>query len=358
MSEIPLPLKKLPRWLVWEIVLPLTALNGWVLYRIFQIFRTPMTLLIAATLLAFLLSHPVEVLHKRGLGRGLSALVIFLLAVGAIGMSAIALTPILLTQLQELASNLPQWLESGGEQFQVLDQWLTTHRIPLDTSVLAARLADLLPEELGQFPDTLLELVVGAADSLIEVLITAVLTLYLLLHGQEFWNGLLRWLPGDFGDQVRVAMRDQFKNYFVGQAVIAALMASLLTTVFFLLKIPFWLVLGLGIGSLVVIPFGDIVGIGLASLVMSFQNPWLGGEVLLVALIVDQLVDNGVAPRILGNLIGLNPVWVILSLLLGAQFGGVLGIVIAVPLAGSVKRILDDFSLPEALPLDLDNSSP
>lgn len=342
---------KLPRWLVWEIAVPLTILNGWLLYQVAQIFRTPLTLLIVATLLAFLLSYPAELLQKRGLGRGPSVLAIFLLATAGIVVAAMALVPVLLMQLQELAHYLPGWLASSGEEFQVLDQWLMARGIGIDTSELVTKAIDLLPEELEQLPDQLLQLVLGTADSLVEAIATAVLALYLMLHGHEFWQGLVRWLPGELGGSLRLALRQQFKNYFVGQAVVASLMGLTLTLVFWLLGIPYWLVLGVGIGGLVLIPFGDVVGILAASLLMSLQSLQLGGEVLLVSLVIDQIIDNGIAPRILGNLVGVNPVWVILSLLVGAQFGGVLGLVIAVPLTGTIKQVLDELTAPALDPV-------
>ncbi|MDA0265634.1 MAG: hypothetical protein O3A14_01475 [Cyanobacteria bacterium] len=63
---------KWPRWLLWEIALPLALLNGWLLYQLFQTFQTPCTLLITATLFAFLLNYPIERLEGRGIGRGIS----------------------------------------------------------------------------------------------------------------------------------------------------------------------------------------------------------------------------------------------------------------------------------------------
>ena len=73
----------------------------------------------------------------------------------------------------------------------------------------------------------------------------------------------------------------------------------------------------------------------------ALKSVWLGGEVLIVATIIDQGIDNAIAPRIFGGLIGLNPVWIIISLLLGAKLGGVLGLVIAVPLAGAIKKFAE-----------------
>lgn len=62
---------------------------------------------------------------------------------------------------------------------------------------------------------------------------------------------------------------------------------------------------------------------------------------MIVSLIIDQVVDNAVTLRILGNLIGLNPIWILLALLIGSQLVGVLGLLLAVPLAGSLKQIFE-----------------
>jgi predicted PurR-regulated permease PerM len=61
----------------------------------------------------------------------------------------------------------------------------------------------------------------------------------------------------------------------------------------------------------------------------------------VVATIIDQLIDQAIAPRIFGDLVGLNPIWIIISLLLGAKLGGVLGLIVAVPLAATIKKITD-----------------
>ncbi|MFQ4137948.1 AI-2E family transporter [Nodosilinea sp. PGN35] len=335
-------LDRLPRWLVWEIALPLTILNLWLLYKVFQTFQTPITMLIAATLLSFLLNYPIEQLEKRGIKPGISIALILLVTGGLVAVLGFTLVPALLQQLGDLGNRLPGWLESGSQQFQVLDTWLVVKHIPLNVTALATQVAQMLPDEVAQLPDQLLEVLLGIADSLLEVLITAVLTLYLLLHGEEFWGGLLRWLPGNGGNQIRLAFQEKFKNYFVGQATIALLMATALSTVFFLLNIPYWLVFGIGIGLLALIPFGDIVGIFTAAIVVSFNSVLLGVELAVAALLIDQLIDSAVAPKILGDLIGLNPVWILVLLLVGSQLAGVLGLLLVVPLTGALKHIFEE----------------
>ena len=338
--SIPNGLSQLPRWLVWEIAIPLTILNAWLISLAFRQFQPIVTVLAVAALLAFLLDYPVRYLQQKGFKRSLAILgivgggVLVLLAFG------LTLAPVFIGQLKELATRLPTLIQSSSEQFEAIDSWLIAQQIPLDLSSLSMQLKSMLPNELTMLPEQVLGSVLGLADSVIEVLLTTVLTLYFLLYGKAFWTGLLQWLPGSLGTHVQQASRQQFQNYFVGQATIAALMGTILTVLFYLLKIPFWLVCGLGIGASVLIPFGDFVGIAIVTLITSLQSVWLGAEVLAIALVTDQIIDNAIAPRLIGDLVGLNPIWVVISLLVGAQLGGVLGLLIAVPIAGTIKSLI------------------
>ncbi|NEP18388.1 MAG: AI-2E family transporter [Leptolyngbya sp. SIO4C1] len=353
-------LNRLPRWLVLEIALPLTILNIWLLGRTFGYFQSLLIPLIIAMLLAFLLDYPVRYLQRRGLKRDFAILGIALLALLTAGAFGIVLAPVLLRQLEELTNRLPVWIQSSGQQLQAVDSWLTAQQIPLDLSALAAQLAGSLPTELQLLPDQVLVFLLGFADRLLELVLTAVLTLNFLLHGEAFWKGLLQWLPNQVGPRIQKALRQQFQNYFVGQAMIAALMGAVLTIAFGLLKIPFWLVFGLGIGVTVLIPFGDFLGITVVTLLVSLKSLWLGGEVLAVAILTDQIIDNAIAPRLLGNLVGLNPIWVLIALLLGAQLGGILGVVIAVPLTGTVKSLANSWrqsQLSEPAPLSIETEA-
>ena len=71
------------------------------------------------------------------------------------------------------------------------------------------------------------------------------------------------------------------------------------------------------------------------------QNLGLGLEVLVAVIIVGQINDNVVAPRMIGEMTGLNPVWLILALLIGGKLAGILGLLIAVPFASVIKKSVD-----------------
>ena len=340
-------LDKLPKWLVWELAIPLTVFNLWLLLKGIQYFQSLLSLFVVATLLAFLLDYLVSLIQKTGVARAYSVLVIVLLALSGIALVMVTVVPTLLDQLTELTTQLPSWLASGSQKLEVLDTEIDKLESAdtIDVSDLTNQLTDLLPIELKLLPGQLVSFLLSFADKLFDVVLTTVLTLYLLLYGKPFWKGLFKWLPNDLGEQLSTALSVQFKNYFFGQAVIAALMGVTLALIFYLLHVPFWLVSGLGIGVCVFVPFGDWLGIVTVSLLVGLGDPLLGAEVLAACFITDQIVDNVFTPRILGDAVGLNPVWVLLSLLIGAQIGGLLGAVIAVPLAATLKQIIDSLGI-------------
>jgi predicted PurR-regulated permease PerM len=82
------------------------------------------------------------------------------------------------------------------------------------------------------------------------------------------------------------------------------------------------------------------VGIALTTLLVALQDFSMGMRVLIAAVIVQQILENLIAPRILGNFTGLNPVWILISVLTGARIGGLLGVIVAVPTAVVIKTAL------------------
>ena len=346
-------LDKLPQWLVWELAIPLTIFNLWLLLKGVQYFHSLLSIFAVATLLAFLLDYLVSLIQKAGIARGYSVLIIVLLALSGVVFITMTVVPTLLDQLTELTTQLPDWLASGSQQLELLDTEIDKLESAdsIDISDLTNQITDLLPIELKLLPGQLVNFLLGFTDKLFDLVLTTVLTLYLLLYGKPFWEGLFKWLPNDLGQQLSRALSVQFENYFFGQAVIAALMGVTLALIFYVLQVPFWLVSGLGIGVCVFVPFGDWLGMATVSLLVGIGDPLLGTEVLAACIVTDQIVDNVFTPRILGDAVGLNPVWVLLSLLIGAQIAGLLGAIIAVPIAATLKQIVDSFGI-DALEVD------
>lgn len=333
---------KLPRWLSIGIAFPLTILNGWVLLQFIQYFQPLVNIFIAAILLAFILDYPIEFFQSQGIKRKLAiagALLLTIILVVALG---ITLVPLILEQIYELANALPTWIESGSQQLQTFQDWaLKQQELPINISSLITQVVDRLSSQLQTFTGRILSIAVDTIGTLVNVLLTVVLTIYMVLNGDKLWDGVFQWFPTHISTQVRQLLREDFQNYFIGQASLGAILSVTLILVFLLLQIPLALLFGLTIGFFSLFPFGTTIGIIIVALLVGLQNFWLGVEVLAVAVGIDQINSNFVAPRILGNLTGLNPVWVVISLLIGAKLGGIIGLLVAIPLASFIKELAD-----------------
>lgn len=166
------------------------------------------------------------------------------------------------------------------------------------------------------------------------------MTFYLLLHGDQLWDDLYKLFPVRIRTPIRLALKKNFKNYLIGQASVAALIGILMTLAFVIIQVPFGLLFGMVIGVMALFPFGASLGISLVCFLVALNSIWLGVKVLITAIIVDQIIENGIAPRLLGGFTGLNPVLILLSLLIGARIAGFLGLIIAVPLASFIKSLI------------------
>uniref|UniRef100_B8HTS0 Permease n=1 Tax=Cyanothece sp. (strain PCC 7425 / ATCC 29141) TaxID=395961 RepID=B8HTS0_CYAP4 len=337
----PRPNKKLIQWLLWRLNLPLLVLNGWCLLLFFEYFREPITILIVAAVLAFLLDHPFRWLEQRGVGRGLALAMVLGSALLLLMLVGITLLPVLIHQAHQLALASGDWIHSGKQQLVSLNLWLGNQGIPLNlinpSTLLTGHFSDQLQTLLSHLPN----LIVRTVGGLFEGVLTAIITIYLLIKGEVLWQGILTWLPPKLARQTRTTLPCSFRNYFIGQGTLALLLGTALVIAFLLVQIPFGLLFGVFIGLMALFPFGGAISITLVTLIVALKSFSLGLTVLAIATVVDQIVENGIAPRLLGHLTRVHPVWVILTLLIGGHIAGVLGVILAVPLASFIKDVVE-----------------
>ena len=331
----------LARLLAIAFFAPLLVLNAWAISSIFAYFHSLIVILVAASLLAFLLNYPVSWMERQGAKREQVAILVFLLALSIFLALGVTIVPLVLIQAQQLVARLPEWIDSGRHQLMLLNDWAEIQGFPITLDALVVQINDRLKGQLQAIAGQVLNLAVVTLTSLLDFVLTMVLTFYLLQHGDQLWLSLVQWLPVSIRKPFSQTLRLSFQNYFIGQLIYGTCMAAVLIPTFLWLKVPFGLLFGLTIGIMALIPYGGTVGIILTTLLVALQDFWLGLRVFIAGEIVLQILENLVAPRILGSFTGLNPVWVLISVLAGAQVGGLLGVVVAVPIAVIIKAALE-----------------
>ena len=337
-------LNPLTRLLVITLGAPLIVLNVRALSAIFIYFRSLFVILLIASVFAFLLNYPVTWLDKRGVPRVFAASMVFLVALLVVTGLGVTLVPLSFTQAQQLVARLPEWLDSGQRQLMLLDQRVELLGWPISFDGIITQINSRVAVELQNLAGTTLNLALNltvfTVVRLLDVLLTVILTFYLLLHTDDVWQSIIGWLPPNLRQPFSQTLRRSFQNYFLGQLVSATCMGLGLVSVFLILKVPFVLLFGLTVGVMALVPFGGTVGIVLVTFLVALRDIGVALQLLAFALVVQQIVENGIAPRVLGSVTGLNPFWVLISLLTGARVGGLLGVIVAVPSAVMIKEAL------------------
>jgi predicted PurR-regulated permease PerM len=336
-------LNQLIKILILTLIFPLAFLNGWLVFEFFGYFQPIVTILVLAILLAFILNYPVSILQERGFKRNYAIGLVFGSALVIVIALTVILVPIVLEQFNEMAKLLPQWIDANETKIQSLNDSDLNQKLKVNVGQVLTQVTNHLPDELEYLFNRLLSIVKDTIDSISEAIVTVVLTFYLLVDGKRIWEGIFQKIPWGFTQRVKQSLQQNFQNYLIGQVSLALLMGVAETLMFLAFQVQFALLFGLGIGILSLIPFGDVVSLIIVTLIIASHNFWLAVKIFAVALILDQLIDQAIAPRLLGRFTGLRPIWVIISLLVGTYVGGLLGLLIAVPAAGFIKDAADGF---------------
>ena len=338
-------LPPLSRLLAIALAAPLIVLNAWAFSAIFNYFQSLLVVMLVASLLAFVLNYPVDWIVRKGFRRGPAAALVFLIALFFLLILGVTLVPLAITQAQQLVARLPEWFDSAQRQLMMLDSSFDERGLPISLDGLVVQINERLRAQLqtiaGKVLNLSLDLAVFTVSRVVEVLLTVISTFYLLQHGHEVWDGIVGWLPSQMQKPFSKTLRLSFQNYFIGQIILSTCMAFGLTSIFLLLKVPFGLLFGLTIGLMALVPFGGSVGIATVTFLVGLRDIGLAAQVLAIAVVVQQIVENGIGPRVFGSVTGLNPFWIFLSILAGARVGGLLGVVVAVPTAVVLKEALE-----------------
>ena len=315
--------------------------TGWATLSALKYVGELLSILITAGLIAFLLNYAVAAL-SRFLPRGFASLLVYSLAGVAIVVITLTVVPPVFNQARQLVTNLPSLLEGGQDQLTTFQDWSIEHNLPFDVRTLASQLLDRVQTQAEAIASTGLGLVVGTFNWVLDLILILVIAFYMLIDGERLWLTI----TGVFSPRIRngltEALRRNLQRFVSGQLLLGLFMATTLALAFWLLKVPFFLLFAVVIGLLEIIPYvGATLGIAIVTVVVAFIDWWLALQVLGTAIAIQQVKDNVVAPRIMGNLTGLSPVIIFVSILLGAQIGGVLGVILAIPLTGVVKSLAE-----------------
>jgi predicted PurR-regulated permease PerM len=310
---------------------------GWVIIQLLDYFQVVIVIFTFAAILSFLLSYPVKWL-QRFLPHGLAVIVVFLVSIVILGGIAITVGLAVLSQGQQLVDSISIFLNSLVPLVEQVEKFLQSRNIQIDLSVIETQIREQAVSTLV----TSLAILQGLVTNFITFILIAVVAFFMLMDGEKLWKLMLKIIPQQQRSKVTQVIKRNFLGFFRGQLLLTLFLTSATFIVFILLNVPFALLLSIIVGIVDVIPgIGATLGISIVSLIILSQNVWLALRVLGACIILQQIQDNLIAPRVMQGTLNLNPVVVFFAVLLGARVAGLLGIFISIPITGIIVSLLE-----------------
>lgn len=310
---------------------------GWAIVQVLVYFETVIIIFVLAAILAFLLNYPVQWL-SRFLPRSIAVIVVFLLSLLIVGGLIVTLGLAILSQGQELIEQAPELFQSFMPIVQQIEESLSRLNIQVNLTAIESEIRERALSGIGLGLTTLQRFL----SNVIDLILIAVVALFMLLDGERLWNLFLKIFPKQGRDQITSTIQRNFLGFFWGRLILSVFFGVSCFVVFWILGAPYTLLLA-GIGGLfdLVPGIGATLGITLISLILLPQGIWLSLKVLIGCIILQQIEENLLMPRVMQGSINLNPVVMFFALLVGAKVAGLIGVFISIPIAGVIISLLE-----------------
>jgi predicted PurR-regulated permease PerM len=337
-------------YLDWRnaLVIMLTILAGlaltWVLWQVIRPIQHTLLLFGLAAALAFAFSGPVDALTRRPGDRAIATVVAYALF-GALVLGGVALLAgPFVAQASDLTSALPIYANGLRSDLSEAQARLGEYGMRTIADQFETR-ATSAAEQAAESVLTNLAATVGEASGWVtDVMLTLVISVYLLIDGPRFAERAMTFLPRRHRTKALFIQEHAVRvlgSYIRGQLTLAVLVGVAAWIGTAALGLPYAVVLGVLAGLFELVPmFGSVLSAVPAIIVALFMPFPTVVWIIVLFMVIGQVENNILEPRILGDAVGLHPLAAMFALLAGYQVAGPLGAVFAVPLAALVWVVL------------------
>jgi predicted PurR-regulated permease PerM len=316
------------------------------LYFIYLL-RRPITWVLIALFLAVALSPAVNFLN-RYVRRGLAIAGVYLAMLAAIVALGLLLIPPIVGQVNKLGDHAPQYAQDVQDYVQknkTLRKLESDYNITDKLKTEAAK----LPAKLGNAAGLLKDIGFGIVNSLFALITILVLTAFMLGSGPRWREAFIQLQPPknrDRVDRILERMANAVSSYVIGAFTVSFIDGLAAFVVLKLLGIPFAAPLAIVMGTLSLIPLiGATIGAVIVGIVTVFSGSFPTDTIIwtVYAIVYQQFENNVVQPLIQKRTVRVHPFVVLVSVLFGATLVGVLGALVAIPVAASAEILVKEW---------------
>lgn len=344
-------------------VVILTAAMVAALFFVGSFFADILRILSLSFLLSYLLINIVDLLEKPLKHRAIAIGVVYVIMVAITVVAAFFLIPAVVYQVNQLVTSTidktPEFLQYMAKALEPLEARFRAYQIELKAmDVITSVVSNLPKPDPTMVINRVTDMAMSTMTWVLYAISIAVVSFYFLLDGHNFKNAIIKLFPQRHFlalDKMTSDMDYYLQAFFKGQLVMALAFGVVMFVVYSLLGVEYALLCSLGLALCEILPvIGPPIGFVPAVVAVAIHGTYLPGNhfvqiVILTVIfaVLQQIKDNIVAPRYIGNVLGLHPVMVFIAIMVGARIDGILGIIVALPAASIINVALSHLPLQE-----------
>lgn len=311
---------------------------------------------VVGLIIAYLLDPVADRLCRAGCSRTIATILITVTLVIVVLFLVLFLVPLVASEVRDMIRAIPEQLEVIRGALEDLARRWAGDRFPAFQDVLKRAVANWSNDWTVYASGVLKSLWSGSlalVNFLSLFLVTPVVTFYLLLDWDRMVSRVDSWLPRDNAPAIRRLVREMnqvVSGFLRGQGTVGLVLGALYAAALTVVGLRYGLIIGLTAGLLSFIPFvGSIVGLllSLGVAISQFWPNWVPIMTVVAIFLAGQAIEGNILqPKIVGDRIRLHPVWIMFALFAFTYLFGVVGALIAVPIA-AVIGVLARFSINE-----------
>lgn len=301
-----------------------------------------------AWLVGFVLSPLARALRRDSHTPPVAAVVlVYLGMVLTLALIGVLLVPALVEQLTQASASVPAYVEQLPGLVDSLQRALDERHIGIQLSSvysvsdISARVQGLVEVSL----QNALGLATGVASLLFNIIIVLVLSFYFVIEGDRIAEGALRLVPERYHDEARALMQSvdrSFGGFLRGQLIQAVIYAGGTAAIMLIAGLNYVLLASIFVAVAIIIPFiGPFLGLAPPLLIGAFQLSLPSFILLFISLLVlQQVIFNIVAPKVMSQAMGMHPLLVFFALLVGIKVAGIAGAIFGIPVAAVINAMV------------------
>ena len=296
-------------------------------------------LLFISLIFAASLGPSINWMERKKIPRAVGILLIYVAAIFILSLVVVLIIPPITEQIDQLAETFPFYLDRFLQLFGTLS-------IETDISQTVQQSLQSVGKTLSGYTGSVVNTVSGIFGSLITFLLVLVLTFYFSVKKDGLKYFIRSVTPAKYQKYTMsmfIRIQDKLGLWLRGQLLLSGIIFVVTWIGLMILGIKYALVLALIAGITEVIPFiGPLIGAIPAVFLAFLQSPMKALFVVILYLVIQQLEGNIIVPKVMQKAVGLNPIVVIVVILTGAKIAGILGALLAIPVAVALMTVAGD----------------